>query len=93
MVVYEGTSFQFRCEYGKGSTRMVWQRRREINGTTKVDLVPSNLIKVLTNSRRSVEVYSIAKVSPNDSGTYRCGVKENGHQRETSVAVLQVRSK
>ena len=88
-----GTSFEYRCEYEKPSTKMSWQRRRRINGTEVNDLIPSNLIKVLSHPKKSVEVYSIKKVTSKDSGTYRCAVMENGGQRETSVAVLQVKSK
>ena len=88
-----GTSFEYRCEYGKPSTRMSWQRRRTINGTEVKDLIPSNLIKVLYYPTKSVEIYSIKKVTSKDSGTYKCAVMENGRRRETSVAVLQVKSK
>ena len=88
-----GTSFEYRCEYGKASTEMIWQRRRTINGTEVNDLIPPNLIKVLSHTSKSVEVYSIKKVTSKDSGTYRCAVMENGRRRETSVAVLQVKSK
>ena len=90
-IVDEGESFEFRCEYGGGSTEMLWVRRRRINGTSINDHLPRNLITVLTNSQKSVELYSIKKVTPKDSGAYKCDVNVNGKLQSTKARVLQVR--
>ncbi len=91
-IVDEGTSFEFRCEYGKGSTVMKWFRRRDINGTNVDDYIPRYLLTVRTDSSKSVEKYFIKKASVQDSGTYKCEVIEkNGNPRSTQARVLQVR--
>ena len=92
-MVNEGASFEFRCEYGKGSTEMRWIRQRKINGSVVVDYIPRSLVTVQTDSRKSVEVYSIEKVTLEDSGTYKCEVTENGNLRSTRLRLLQVKSK
>ena len=92
-VVDEGISFEFRCEYGKGLTQMKWLRLRVINGTRNEDYIPINLLTVRTDSSKSVEVYSIKKVTLEDSGTYRCEITEKSGKRETQARVLQVKRK
>ena len=92
-LVDEGVSFEFRCVYGKGFTKIEWVRRREI-GSKEISVnIPRNLITVQTDDIKSVEVYSIKKVTVNDSGAYKCQVTEKGDRRSTKIAVLKVRGK
>jgi hypothetical protein len=72
---------------------MKWLRKRKINGDEVVDYVPRNLLTVRTDSSKSVEVYSIKKVTPEDSGTYKCEITETSGKRTTKARVLQVKSK
>ena len=89
-LVDEGASFEFRCVYGKGSTEMKWMRQRKTSAIVINDYIPRNLITVLTDHTKSVEVYSIKKVTANDSGTYKCHVTEKGLLRSTYPRVLLV---
>jgi hypothetical protein len=68
---------------------MKWLRKRKINGDEVVDYVPRNLLTVRTDSSKSVEVYSIKKVTPEDSGTYKCEITETSGKRTTKARVLR----
>ena len=92
-LVDEGVSFEFRCVYGKGFTKIEWVRRRKIGSKEISDYIPRNLITVQTDDIKSVEVYSIKKVTVNDSGAYKCQVTEKGNLRSTKTRNLQVRGK
>ena len=72
---------------------MKWLRLRVINGTRNEDYIPRNLLTVRTDTSKSVEVYSIKKVTLEDSGTYRCEITEKSGKRETQARVLQVKRK
>ncbi|XP_046853107.1 uncharacterized protein LOC124446303 [Xenia sp. Carnegie-2017] len=89
--VTEGSNFEFRCEYGKGSTKIKWSRRRRLNGTEVEDYVPENLITVRTTPQKSVEVYRIPRVSINDAGVYRCKVDgKNNRKILSATRILEV---
>ncbi|XP_046851912.1 hemicentin-1-like [Xenia sp. Carnegie-2017] len=89
--VTEGSNFEFRCEYGKGSTKIKWYRRRRLNGTEVEDYVPENLITVRTTPQKSVEVYHIPRVSINDAGVYRCEVAgKNNRKILSDIRILEV---
>ncbi|XP_046854221.1 hemicentin-1-like isoform X3 [Xenia sp. Carnegie-2017] len=89
--VTEGSNFEFRCEYEKGSTKIKWFRRRRLNGTEFEDTVPENLITVRTTPQKSVEVYRIPRVSINDAGVYRCGVDgKNNRIISSKIRILEV---
>ena len=72
---------------------MKWLRLRVINGTRNEDYIPRNLVTVRTTANERVEVYSIKKVTPEDSGTYRCEITEKSGKRTTEPRVLQVKRK
>ncbi|XP_046854228.1 fibroblast growth factor receptor 1-like [Xenia sp. Carnegie-2017] len=89
--VTEGSNFEFRCEYEKGSTKIKWLRRRRLNGTEVEDYVPENLITVRTTPQKSVEVYHIPRVSINDTGVYRCEVDgKNNRKILSKLRILEV---
>ncbi|XP_046851897.1 uncharacterized protein LOC124445236 [Xenia sp. Carnegie-2017] len=89
--VTEGSNFEFRCEYEKGSTKIKWYRRRRLNGTEVEDYVPENLITVRTTPQKSVEVYHIPRVSINDTGVYRCEVDgKNNRKILSKLRILEV---
>ena len=93
-LVNEGESFKFRCEYSNGNTKMNWFYKISVNENVTVEgYLPRNRITVLTNSKKSIEEYSIESVRTNDTGTYRCELTERGKKRTSEVRVLQVRSK
>ena len=72
---------------------MKWFRTRYINGSSLRETLPRNSITVLTNRIKSIEVYSMKKVTVEDSGVYRCEVTERGKKRVTHARVLQVKRK
>ncbi|XP_046853099.1 uncharacterized protein LOC124446301 isoform X2 [Xenia sp. Carnegie-2017] len=89
--VTEGSNFEFRCEYGKGSTKIKWYRRRRLNGTEVGDYVPENLITIRTTLQKSFEVYCIPRVSINDAGVYRCEVDgKNNRIISSNIRILEV---
>ena len=92
-IIDEGASFEFRCEYSKGSTDMKWFRKRHVNGSNVHEYLPRNVITVLSNERKSVELYSMKNATLEDSGVYGCEVIERGTKRTTEARILLVKRK
>lgn len=57
------------------------------------EYLPRNVITVLSNDRKSVELYSMKNVTLEDSGVYTCEVIERGTKRSTKARVLQAKRK
>lgn len=89
-IVDEGARFEFRCEYGQGTTK--WMRRHYINGRPVSESLPRRDVTTVPGKR--IEVYAIKNVKLHHSGIYTCEAFEcEIDPTVTRARVLQVKRK